>query len=202
MEVTVQRTLLLLLTATLLRLQNAPSREFQPPPAPYAVAEAYEVYSALVPDDWLVKEAHTQTVLIRAETRPYSMCLKPEDEAETRRLGPAIEDYRTENEKTWLLQRKFDLDRPYDILSSDEMTGSFLGGIIYGGPDFHARYPTAPGWMEFSAVGFNAEMTLAVVYLGHHCGGLCGGGGFAVLQKEAGKWKRVTFRGRSCFWAS
>jgi hypothetical protein len=56
--------------------------------------------------------------------------------------------------------------------------------------------------MELSAVGFNPEKSIAVVYAGHHCGNLCGGGGFAVLRKEAGKWKPMAFRGQQCVWAS
>jgi hypothetical protein len=45
----------------------------------------------------------------------------------------------------------------------------------------------AVGWIDISGVGFNDRNTIAVVYIGHHCGSLCGGGKFHVLQKKDGK---------------
>ena len=56
--------------------------------------------------------------------------------------------------------------------------------------------------MELSAVGFNVNKTVAVVYMGHYCGALCGGGGFHVLKKKDGKWVALDWKGSSCAWAS
>ena len=42
-----------------------------------------------------------------------------------------------------------------------------------------------------SAVGFNKETTLAVVYTGSSCGGLCGSWSFHLLEKTDGKWKEA-----------
>jgi hypothetical protein len=56
--------------------------------------------------------------------------------------------------------------------------------------------------MEFSAVGFNVDKPIAVVYMGHSCGPLCGGGTFHVLEKSEGKWKPFEWKGSSCAWIS
>jgi hypothetical protein len=67
---------------------------------------------------------------------------------------------------------------------------------------FYQRYPNSGGWIELSAVGFNATKTVAVVYMGHHCGSLCGGGGFHVLEKKNGQWVPLEWKGSSCGWAA
>jgi len=71
-----------------------------------------------------------------------------------------------------------------------------------GWSDFEREHPDSVGWIELSAVGFNHDKTVAIVYIGHHCGRLCGGGGFRVLRKAEGKWKGLTWKGGSCAWAS
>ena len=53
-----------------------------------------------------------------------------------------------------------------------------------------------------SAVGFNVDKTLALVYVGHSCGGLCGGGSYHLLKKAGEKWVESPWKGVSCSWAS
>jgi hypothetical protein len=196
------RALLLLLTAALLPIQNAnqPVSDFAA--VPYDDREAYAVYAVVIPNDWLVRAAHAKTLLIRTETEPHEMCVKPDDDAEGRLVKLATEDYEKANAVPWLLQRNFNLDQPYELLPWDETPSSswFQRPGLGGWEEFRVRYPDSYGWMELSAVGFNPEKTVAVVYMGHSCGNLCAGGGFTVLRKEAGKWKPMKFRGRSCYW--
>jgi hypothetical protein len=71
-----------------------------------------------------------------------------------------------------------------------------------GWEGFYQRYPDSGGWIELSAVGFNVDKTVAVVYMGHHCGPLCGSGGFHVLEKKDGKWVALGWEGSGCAWAS
>jgi hypothetical protein len=42
-----------------------------------------------------------------------------------------------------------------------------------------------------SAVGFNADKTIAAVWIYYDCGGLCGSGRLAVLRKAEGVWKET-----------
>jgi hypothetical protein len=71
-----------------------------------------------------------------------------------------------------------------------------------GWQGFYQRYPDSGGIVELSAVGFNADKTVAVVYAGHNCGSLCRRGGFHVLQKKAGQWEPPHWDGTKCMWAS
>jgi hypothetical protein len=55
---------------------------------------------------------------------------------------------------------------------------------------------------QLSPVAFHAAQTLAVVYMGHSCGSLCGGGTFHLLKKKDGVWKNLHWNGTSRAWAS
>lgn len=165
---------------------------------PYDESDAYAVYSAILPLNWTRGDAKVKSPVIQIETRAYEMCLKPEDESR-KLLSEAISNYVEQNKKTWQLQRQFSLKKPYKLLTSEK-----LETIIKRGwwDEFYKRYPGSGGYLELSAVGFNRDKTIAVVYMGRHCGGECGFGTFYELQKIKGKWEPLKWRGSSCSWVS
>jgi hypothetical protein len=164
----------------------------------YADSEAYQVYAAVLPAEWPVRIAKAKMLIIQAETSSYQMCLRPEKEWEEI-VGPAIAQYLTSNSHPWRLQQMFSLDVLYTVVGIDEIR-AVLDRSGWSG--FGRQYPDSGGFIELSAVGFNPDKTVAVVYVGHHCGDLCGGGTFHVLQKRDGKWLPLDWRGASCAWAS
>jgi len=167
--------------------------------APYNDADAYEVYAAIVPSQWQTRVTKAKTLVILSPTKSYKMCLVPEKESEEL-ITPAIADYVKLNEKTWLLQQQnFKLPTPPKLINSDELKSLFERGKW---ASFYRQYEDSDGVIELSAVGFNSDKTVAVVYMGHSCGALCGGGGFHVLQKTDGKWAPSEWQGESCQWAS
>jgi hypothetical protein len=190
------RLLFLVITFSLLPQSAAVTKDELP--APYADADAYEVYSTILPSEWPLRVAKAKTVVILSATKSYEMCLRPEKESEEM-IGSAISDYIKLNKKTWRLQQKFSLGIPSITISSDELKSAFEQA---GWDGFYKQHPNSGGWIELSAVGFNADKTVAVVYMGHNCGMLCGGGGFHVLRKKEGKWIPLEWKGRSCAWAS
>jgi hypothetical protein len=103
------------------------------------------------------------------------------------------------NREPLLLQRKINVEVPYQLIMADELRSAMQTADWEG---FFQRYPNSGGWIELSAVGFNATKTVAVVYMGHHCGSLCGGGGFHVLEKKNGQWVPLEWKGSSCGWAA
>jgi hypothetical protein len=164
----------------------------------YEDADAYEVYSAILPLDWTWGVAKAKTLVIRMQTNGYEMCVSLRAESKEA-LREAISEYVKLNEKPWLLQRRFSIEKPYDLISYDELKSLVKQG---GWENFYKQHPHSGGWIELSAVGFNTDKTVAVVYMGHHCGGLCGGGGFHILQKRDGKWRPMEGKGYRCFWDS
>jgi len=91
----------------------------------------------------------------------------------------AIAGFNRFHSKKWLLQRQFQIEKPYKIVSS---------GVIAALPDYP---PSSAAYVEMSHVGFNHEKTQAIVYIGSSCGGLCGSWRFHLLEKLHGNWKEA-----------
>jgi len=58
----------------------------------YLIPEAYEVYSAVLPDEWTWRSANSKILVIKAETVSYQMCLTPDAES-AKLLDPAIVNF-------------------------------------------------------------------------------------------------------------
>ena len=164
----------------------------------YDDADAYEVYASILPSEWPLRVAHAKQLVILRETKFYPMCLKPANESEAK-VGPAISNYIKLNERKWLLQPRLSSDSPYQFVDARKFEDLMSRGRWN---EYYRQYPESGGLIEFSAVGFNQDKTIAVVYMGHSCGDLCGGGTFHVLEKVDGKWKPFEWKGSSCAWAS
>ena len=165
---------------------QSPSGESSGSGEPYDIAEAYEVYSAIIPTVAPDRETHMWFIRIDTVTngagssRPVDPARAEGEQSRGQRLvDTGLDDYFKMNARTWLLQRNFTLPNPYKLVASDA-------------PD------SKEGFIELSAVGFNTDKTVAVVYMGHQCGGPpCGGGKSFVLQKHNGKWEVLS--GLSCW---
>jgi hypothetical protein len=177
----------------------------------YKDAAAYEVYSAILNSPEAVRLSKSKTFVIRRETlrnsgavldseAPPRPCLWPDAESATI-IGTAIDDYVKVNKTKWLLQEKFKLEIPYKLIRS-EMVFSLIDPLTKNEDwtEFYKRYPDSGGFIDLSAVGFNADKSVAVVSKGRWCGELCGEGGYHVLQKKDGKWVPLEWNGERCSW--
>lgn len=165
---------------------------------PYDVKEAYQVYSVLLPHEE-APESAKNTLVIRQDTvskQLESGCLTGDA---ARQYREAIADYERVNSKPWVLQRQFETEKPYELVSSETIKLYFAErGEGWNG--FYKRYPQSGGYVVFSAVGFSQDKTKAVVYSGSACGALCGSWSFHLLHKVEGKWKEAD--GVTCFTVS
>jgi hypothetical protein len=139
--------------------------------------------------------------MIRSDTVPWHMCLNPTDEWK-KRIGSAIDDYVSTNKKPWALAPRFTVSSPYQLLNYKKDIFSLFEKGSSGWDDFYAAHPNSGGWFDLSAVGFNEDKTIAVVYMSNHCGWVCGRGDFKVLQKREGKWEDLPWQGGRCLWVS
>ena len=167
---------------------------------PYLDEDAYQVFSALLSRP--KPNIPGKTLIIQQETVPHlqdpsdkfpegpEACVFPDV---VLKFKDAIADYNRVNQKRWLLQRNFKTDDSYELVTSDTLKLLFSHGDWDG---FYKRYPGSHGVISLSAVGFNREKTLAILYGGTACGGLCGSWSFQLLEKVDGKWKTVP--GVSC----
>jgi hypothetical protein len=126
-------------------------------------------------------ERYTQPYpsLLEREKRPT--CLEPARHQESI-YRPLINDYLKKNRQQLLLKRNLNLPQ-HEFLD----TANVEEGLI-----FHV-----------CAVGFNANRTRALVFVGHLCGSLCGGGTYHFMIKKDAHWvPDKGYAGMSCAWAS
>ncbi len=95
--------------------------------------------------------------------------------------------FRVRNDAGYPLEASMDLGTDYAVLSADEFAELF--SINQSGWDvFYGRYPFANGITTLSRVGFNADMTQALVYVGTQSHWLAGAGYYVLLDKVEGEW--------------
>jgi hypothetical protein len=182
-----------------------------PPPKPYEMA-MYDVYSDLLQAQrsWWERliDPRSEAVLIRIETEPgqdhqvrelafVEASIVPEERFK-QAVDLAIADYVKRNCGVLELRREFNLPT-YDLISEAEEQ-ALLKERDPGKEDsacraFQRKYPGYDRWFELSAVGFNEDQTVAVVYMaewggsGTQCrGGIFGHGGYQMLHRQNGKW--------------
>jgi hypothetical protein len=159
-------------------------------PQPYDSADAYQIYSLLLPQE----ESHgfaKGTLMIQEETISHVAatggCLPTEV---AKQFTDAISDYERSRTKTWLLKRQFRIEKPYEIVSKQTLA-LLRGQGLDSWDDYFDRYPRSGGYVFLSPVGFNKKKTQAIVYTGSICGGLCGQAQFHVMEKNHGVWQEV-----------
>ena len=149
------------------------------PPKVEEDSDAYAIYSVLLPAERVGVTAYN--IKDQTERGPLPMCVIPPANQE-QIYRSVIDQFVTRNKEKLSLKRSFDLPA-YNLISPrDKVLPIF----------------------EVSAVGFNNEHTRALVYVGHICGGLCGGGTYHLMVKINGKWEpdREFRGGPFCLWAS
>jgi hypothetical protein len=168
--------------------------------------DSYEIYSLLLrtemPPQWKIT-----AWAIRQETQTFPnhsvsnvnnlrLCLDPSQDQRSIYL-PLLEDYVAKNKKKLVLERNFDLPE-YALIEPTEVKEIQQRSRAADGFPFNASVI-----FHVSAVGFNRDATRALVYVGHDCGSLCGGGQYHLLVKKDGQWQvDREYRGMSCMWAS
>jgi hypothetical protein len=175
-------------------------------PKPYDVA-MYDVYTDLLETrqqsylDRLV-DPQPKAVLIRVETEsgpdhPILGSLIPEKRFK-QAVDLAIADYLKRNTSILELQRRFNL-ATYDLITKAEEEAVLDKGVSGSACRvFQQKYGGYDRWVELSAVGFNQDQTVAVVYVvewrrdGAPCSARRSGtAGYRMLQKRNGKWHLI-----------
>jgi hypothetical protein len=201
---------LLLPTITRIAAYQAPAQQSEPGSAnnlKLTAAEerdSYEIYAILLrtemPSQWNIREwaikQETQTYPNFGAMRSIGECLQPQKDQESI-YRPLIDDYVAKNKGKLVLERKFDLPQ-YALVGPVDLKAIEQRSRVADGFPFNAFVI-----FHVSAVGFNRDGTRALVYVGHNCGSLCGGGTYHFLVKKDGRWQvDREYGGMSCAWAS
>jgi hypothetical protein len=78
------------------------------------------------------------------------------------------------------LERRFHLTARYELPTEQEMS-------LYPYEQFLRRFPLSYGYLTFSRVAFNRDLTEAFFYTEHVCG-MCGEGKYILMRKVNGNW--------------
>ena len=159
--------------------------------------EVYEVYAAALPmDQWYWE--NSKVVLILSEIPPREWPIgSPRgalmgDAKFTEAFEPIFQSFEAANKTATTLHADFRLAKPARLASREELDAAFrsrsTSGVGDGWEGFRLHFPDSAGYLILSGVGFNADRTIALVYVEHRCGGLCGAAHYYILQKRNGRW--------------
>jgi hypothetical protein len=172
--------------------------------------DAYAIYNQIIARQWPVRVTKARRLVIEVETTDWqyyngkkleNLCLKPTP-GEEGTIGLMRQAFEEANKQVPLLQRKFTIPYEYELVSRESITALLKGKGEEGWKDFYVKYPDSGGSIHLSAVGFNADKTLALVYVGYWCGDICGEGAYYYLKKTDGKWSDIRWPGIQCHWIS
>ena len=171
--------------------------------APLTDPEAYAVIAAVISSESPATDARVKRLVIQNTTTTYNFgqCF-PEGEPLRGEWKPVVDDYKQQNRSTWTLMAMFPLERPYDLVSKAEIMAPFKAAGIEGWDLFYKEHPDSGGYINVSAVGFDADKTRAMLYVGHSCGGLCGSGMYHFMEKVDRQWREAKLNISKCMWIS
>ena len=172
-------------------------------PLPVDDPEAYVVYASLLANEWVVRIAKAKTLVVQEETATKWQCMPSGKVLETS-WKPVVESFRTANESIRTIRAGQLLGLPYEVVPSRLIRATFdkpvPNGVSDGWSGFYRKYPDSGSYLQVSAVGFDSARSRAMVYMAHHCGGLCGGGRHYVLEKIDGVWREAKLDLLQCRW--
>jgi hypothetical protein len=184
--------------ALFLPLQTFPQTSQSPP---ITDIDEYAVYSDLLNAQF--SSSKVQQFVINNETSSKTKAAfvgligafvgtgasRPQTEPDTKT------DFDQKNEESNVLERHFELNIPYVLLSSNDLRAIFVPDgndhhlDMDGWKRFYSQYPGAAGVLAFSRVGFNSKKNQALVYVRIQYNLLGGKAWFVVLSKTEKNWK-------------
>jgi len=152
--------------------------------------EEYAVYAALIENsfrgDWV------EQVLIMDHTRVNSPELLEKDLAEIqekKRLDKALVDsFLERNQQPFPLKPAFEMKLAYQLLTQEEVDAFRPLDEESGWKLFYEKFPNAVGYIYLSRVGFNADLSQALVYYEHYHYDQPIRGGYCLMTREEGSW--------------
>lgn len=166
----------------------------QPPALSRVTEEEYALLSALI--DGMYSKETEKLIVVQGQTTTLTPYKSPivESLQRVKQQMPALDeetlkDFESKNRQPYVLQELFKVNAKYTLISPKKVGDYFRkdGGWW---PAYYKDYPGSQGLMIVSRVGFNSEMTQALVYVSNQVGGLAGEGSFVLLVKDQGGWKR------------
>jgi hypothetical protein len=174
-------------------------------PQMYRDADAYDVYSAVIPmDTWYWQNSKALLILGEIPPKEWALGSSPRgvfqgDTEFSKTFESVFKSFEIANQKSMVLEQHFVLQKPYRVVTKVELDEAFRrppqNGIQDAWEGFRETFPDSSGYLILSGVGFNTDRTLAVVYVEHRCGNLCGAAQYYILEKRNRRWVRANPEG-------
>jgi hypothetical protein len=152
-------------------------------------AQEYAVYDAVIQAMYIDNE--TEVIVVEDHTLPLDLISEEWSEAVeyiNENLPDAAEitlhDFQSKNQQPHRLETVFRLSIRYVLISEMESIAASRAGWL----DFYAKYPKAQGIMRLSRVGFNHDMSQALVYVQNQRSYNIGEGFYVLLTKQRNGW--------------
>ncbi len=97
-----------------------------------------------------------------------------------------LADYLAKNRSAHPVEPGLVLDRQLICVSSEELQDIFCDRD--GWQRFRQRYPRSSGIVEYSCIGFNVQVTQALVYAGQQQDWLMGYGAYRLYWRWSDRW--------------
>jgi hypothetical protein len=109
----------------------------------------------------------------------------------------AVRDFEARNRNAHSLNtlKQLDLAIPIDLVNSETLKALPRTDAEKYWNEFYRRYPRSSGLIAFSAIGYSADGSIAVLMVDRGCGGLCGGGYIVSVRRSAGRWRIANIQG-------
>jgi hypothetical protein len=165
-------------------------------PRPYENSDAYAVYSAVLSMGGQWDDSKFLVILKELPPKEWPIgsphhALHGDEEFRGNFEG-IFKSFEQANRQSLLLENHFAIHKPYQVVESAELEAAFHrpqpGAFHDGWEGFRGSYPNSTGYLILSAVGFNSEKTVAIVFVDYRCGGLCGSAQYYILQKRDKDW--------------
>jgi hypothetical protein len=189
--------LVVLCLATSASLAGAQTKPAPPPPD--RLPDSYQIYSLLMPGQvfidmdsgqpWAISDTTVNEDDMNPKLAPEATLQPPEDNP--RAFREAVTDYNQRKKERLVLKRRFELARPYILLSpADSAQFRASRTAMDATSDMQSAYSNYLGITYFSEVYFNVAQTAALVYVLDWCGNLCSQSEWVYLEKQNGTWVR------------
>ena len=192
MNVIVRITLTLVIAASLCTAcqQSATPSPTSPTPQLDPDIEEYAVYAAILEGTFVRED--TRQVLIMDHTRIREseiVDIYLDDLQEKTPLAPElIASFKERNQEPHLIEPVLDLEVEYQLLTQEEVDELRSQDETSGWKLFYEKYPDTVGLIHLSRVGFNADLSQALVYIAHYHYQQPLLGGYYFMIRQDGRW--------------
>jgi hypothetical protein len=163
---------------------------------PYENPEAYGVYSAVLSMGGQWDDSKSLVVLKELPLKEWPIGSPRDalrgDEEFRGNFDRIFKSFEQANRQSLFLENYFVIQKSYQLVGLAELESAFHStkpdAHRDGWEGFRQHFPNSTGYLILSAVGFNPERTIAIVFVDYRCGGLCGSARYYILQKRDKDW--------------